>query len=330
MRIQALGFLAAACIVLSGVAEAAPFDFDHAFGRLPKNVVPVDYAIAVTPNIPAGTFTGTESIALKFRSATKTIQFNTLNEFLWDVRLDGKPVAKVDTENGVELTTLTLAAAPKIGMHRLTFAYAGRLETAPQGLFVQRYRKDDGSASLIDCDDVRVDRRAPHVPVLGRAVVPRDVQTHHDRPGRMEHRCEHAARDARRARDIGDDDVPALAQDADVPGGVRGGRPRDGERNGCGDAAARRCGQRTGARGYTAIANGKAILADYNDYFDFKFPLPKLDLIAMPGGFQGGMENWGAIVFTDSALLIDANSHDAGSAGSVLRPSSRDGASVER
>ena len=39
------------------------------------------------------------------------------------------------------------------------------------------------------------------------------------------------------------------------------------------------------------------------------YPLPKLDEIAVPGGFGGAMENWGGITYYESALLFDpANS----------------------
>ena len=36
-----------------------------------------------------------------------------------------------------------------------------------------------------------------------------------------------------------------------------------------------------------------------------KYPLPKLDLIAVPGGISGAMENWGGITFFESRLLFD-------------------------
>ncbi|HVH82837.1 MAG TPA: hypothetical protein VM713_00835, partial [Steroidobacteraceae bacterium] len=39
----------------------APFSFDATPGRLPKEIVPLDYAIAVVPDIDAGTIAGTES-----------------------------------------------------------------------------------------------------------------------------------------------------------------------------------------------------------------------------------------------------------------------------
>src|SRR5208283_4027193 len=60
--------------------------------------------------------------------------------------------------------------------------------------------------------------------------------------------------------------------------------------------------------GRTALANAQQILADFDDYFGYPFPLPKLDSIAIPGGFSGAMENWGAITYTDSVLLLNASS----------------------
>ncbi|MDB6124332.1 MAG: pepN, partial [Pedosphaera sp.] len=54
-----------------------------------------------------------------------------------------------------------------------------------------------------------------------------------------------------------------------------------------------------------ALDATKKVLAYYNDYFGIKYPLPKLDMIAIPGGYTGAMENWGAITFNDSRLLFD-------------------------
>jgi aminopeptidase N len=54
-----------------------------------------------------------------------------------------------------------------------------------------------------------------------------------------------------------------------------------------------------------AIASTKQILTYYNDYFGVDFPLPKLDQVAVPGGFSGAMENWGNIIYNESLLLHD-------------------------
>jgi puromycin-sensitive aminopeptidase len=43
----------------------------------------------------------------------------------------------------------------------------------------------------------------------------------------------------------------------------------------------------------------------YNDYFGIPYPLPILDMIAIPDFESAAMENWGAITYRETALLVD-------------------------
>ncbi|OGI95077.1 hypothetical protein A2917_01375 [Candidatus Nomurabacteria bacterium RIFCSPLOWO2_01_FULL_42_17] len=43
----------------------------------------------------------------------------------------------------------------------------------------------------------------------------------------------------------------------------------------------------------------------YEKYFAIAYPLPVLDMIAIPDFTSGAMENWGAITYRESALLVD-------------------------
>ncbi|HTC15887.1 MAG TPA: hypothetical protein VK695_08825, partial [Steroidobacteraceae bacterium] len=126
-------------------AAAAPFSFDAAPGRLPKDVVPLDYTIVVTPDIRAGTIAGSETVKLRVRKATGEIVFNSLNEKLSDVRLDGRPVSGLRSDDEQQLSTLTLAQPLRSGVHTLSFSYVAKLETQPHGLFVQSFVKADGT-----------------------------------------------------------------------------------------------------------------------------------------------------------------------------------------
>ena len=58
-------------------------------------------------------------------------------------------------------------------------------------------------------------------------------------------------------------------------------------------------------QGRYALNNALKLLSYYDNYFGAKYPLPKLDLIAVPGGFGGAMENWGGITFHEGSLLYD-------------------------
>lgn len=54
-----------------------------------------------------------------------------------------------------------------------------------------------------------------------------------------------------------------------------------------------------------ALSTAIKSLEFYNDYFNIPYPMPNLDLIAIPDFESGAMENWGAITFRESSLLID-------------------------
>ena len=65
-------------------------------------------------------------------------------------------------------------------------------------------------------------------------------------------------------------------------------------------------------KGRYALGVEAQVLPFYNDYFGVAYPLPKLDMVAIPGNYAAGaMKNWGAITFIDNTLLFDAANSDA-------------------
>ena len=63
-----------------------------------------------------------------------------------------------------------------------------------------------------------------------------------------------------------------------------------------------------GDSGRFAAESAEAILAEYEAYYRIPYPLPKLDLVAVSDLAFGAMENWGAISFDATRLLIDRSS----------------------
>jgi aminopeptidase N len=296
-------------LTLAGLASAqAQFSFDSAGGRLPKNVVPIDYAIEIVPDVKNLVLSGRESVVLEFRQATDTIVFNSLNETLDQVQLDGDAVKSTVSDDQKQLTALTLAQPAPVGRHTLTFSYKGKIEKGPQGLFAQEYVKPGGGKGLLlstqfEATDARRmfpcwDEPAFRATFQLTATVPeswaavsnmpiasRDVHSNLATisflrtPKMPTYLLEFSAGNlARITGNVGATQLGVWA--------VRG-QEKDGA---------------------IALANTRQILADYNDYFGTGFPLPKLDSIAVPGGFGGAMENWGAITYNDQVLLVTPSS----------------------
>jgi aminopeptidase N len=299
---------AALCCSLAPTAWCgAPFSFESAPGRLPKNVVPVSYDVAIVPDADALRLAGTESVQLQFRAATATVQFNSLNETLSHVLLDGKPVKSVTSSDEQQLTTVTLTK-PVTGLHTLSFSYTGKIETQPQGLFAQKYTKSGGGQAVMlstqmeatdarrmfPCWDEPAFRAYFHLTVT----VPVSWATVGNMP--IARRTVH-----------GQSATVSFQQSPKMPSYLvefTGGDLRE--------VSAARGGTRFGVwavagheqDGAVALASAQDILADYNDYFGYPYPLPKLDSIAVPGGFSGAMENWGAITYNDRVLLVGPSS----------------------
>jgi aminopeptidase N len=287
---------------------AAPFSFDAAPGRLPKAVVPLDYTISIVPDAAARTVSGEESVTLQFREAAATIQFNSVGQVLSAVQLDGRPVKAVVTDGAQQLVTVTLDKPVAAGRHQLTLAFQGKIDANPPGFFEQEFVKPGGGNGILlstkfeptyarrmfPCWDEPAFRSTFQLSVT----VPSDWATVANMPiaGRSEHGTLATTtfeRSPRMPSYLVELSAGDLAQISTVVAGtklgiwaVRGQEPD----------------------GAIALANAKQILLDYNDYFGYPYPLPKLDSIAIPGGFAGAMENWGAITYNDQRLLLTATS----------------------
>ncbi|KAM3257099.1 hypothetical protein ACQJBY_049440 [Aegilops geniculata] len=70
-------------------------------------------------------------------------------------------------------------------------------------------------------------------------------------------------------------------------------------------------------QGKFALDVGVKSLNLYKDYFDTPFPLPKLDMVAIPDFAAGAMENYGLVTYREVALLFDDKSSSASSRQSV-------------
>jgi aminopeptidase N len=278
-----------------------------AAGSLPTTVAPVLYDIAVTPDAKAMTFSGTETVTIDVKQATRTITLNAADLVITTATLDGKPVrTQLDKEH--QQLTLTLPAAASVGRHQVAFAWTGTINQSAAGLFAIDYTNGDGSkarmlATQFEAPDARRfapmwDEPAFKAKFRLTAVAPAGQLAFSNMPSTA------ITRQGDGSQRYSFAETPVMSSYLLYLGmgdlerkTVQAGKVEIGviTRRGVAD------------QGDYALAQAKRLLSYYNDYFGTPYPLPKMDMIAGPGSSQffGAMENWGAIFYFENELLFD-------------------------
>src|SRR6266480_2632475 len=99
---------------LTTLTAEKPFDFASTPGKLPKQIVPEEYAVRIVPDIARRTFTGSESVKLNVREVK-----------ISKAAIDGKPIAASAIKLDEKEQTLTLAAELAVGSHTLELEFTG-------------------------------------------------------------------------------------------------------------------------------------------------------------------------------------------------------------
>jgi aminopeptidase N len=314
MRTLLLFLVAEFSIMSSALASEKPFSFKDTPGKLPKDVVPTDYSVRIVPDIDKLTFTGTETVKLNVRRRVRQLVLNALELKIEAASIDGKElpgsVIKTNTKN--ELLTLALPSELPTGEHTLTLRFAGTINQQGQGLFYIRYQEQGTGArkillgSQFEPTDARRFFPCWDEPVFRArfqltAVVPENWLAVSNMPVESENKIA-GGKEVRFAA------TPLMSSylNVFVAGELEFIESRSGP------TQLRVIATKGKAEmGRYALEATTQILQYYNDYFGVAYPLPKLDQIALPGGFGGAMENWGGITYYESKLLFDPKSSSA-------------------
>ena len=301
-----------AILAFCGITRAEePFALELTPGQLPKDVVPRHYAIHVVPSVEKAAFTGSETVEIEVRKPTRQIVLNSLGLEITNARLDGAPITPQLDE---KKQTLTFALATDLlaGAHKLELDFSGKLNEQPFGLFITRYQ--DGTeqkralATQMEATDARRMFPCWDEPVFRAtfaltAVVPAAQVAVSNMPIEQETKLDGGLKEVRFGKS------PSMASYliAFFAGELES---LEDEVAGVKLRVLTTAGKRE--QGRYALEATKLILPFFNEYFGTKYPLPKLDQVAFPSTGASGMENWGAILYNDTALLYDpANSSQA-------------------
>ena len=291
-----------------------PFQCATTPGKLPKEVLPVEYSVRIVPNIDKFTFTGTERVKLSVRSLVRQLVLNSLELKITHASLDGKvlPKSAIKTDKRSELLTLALPSEFPAGDHTLALSFTGKINQQGQGLFYMPYQEQVSGTKKImlgtqfEATDARRFFPCWDEPVFRArfqltTVVPEDWHAVSNMP--IEHEKKTAG-----GKEVRFAATPPMSSYLNVL--VAGELDLIESRS---EPTQLRVIATKGKAemGRYALEATAQILNYYNNYFGAAYPLPKLDQIALPGGFGGAMENWGGITYYESALLFDPKNSSA-------------------
>ena len=288
-------------------AAEEPFSFAKTPGKLPKTVVPSEYTIAITPDVEAGTFQGFVKIVVDVAQPTDRIVMNSLGLKIARARVVEKGSADLPVTLNEAEQTLTLAMETPLaaGRHTIEITYSGRLGEQPQGLYISRFQKDGKEAKALATQFEPADARrmfpcwdepAFRVKINLGVSMPAGVTVISNMPPTPT------------TEPPGKTKVTVFQPTPPMPTyllALFAGEfekledSADDVRLGIYTTPGKR------AQALYAMDVTKEVLRDFTEYFGTKYPLPKLDQIALPNTGAGGMENWGAIVYREDLLLFD-------------------------
>jgi aminopeptidase N len=291
--------------ISGSAAAAAGYSFDTVPGKLPKTIIPVHYAIELTPDPKLLTIAGTEVVDIEVREATPRLTLNAVDMVLGAATIDSGAQADIALDATAETATLTFAQPLAAGAHRLRIAFTAKINSFGRGLFFVDYPTDQGtkrmlSSQLEPADARRIfpcwDEPAFKATFALTVTVPRAFLAVSNMPVAQE---ETVTPDLKKVTFASTPKMSSYLFVLTTGELERLTTQADGTTIGVVTTLGK------SEHGRFALENAAKLLAYYNEYFGVKYPLPKLDLIAVPGGFGGAMENWGGITFFESRLLFD-------------------------
>ncbi len=273
--------------------------------RLSNEALPTHYDLKLAPDLKTATFAGVETIDMVLKDASKSITLNSLEIEYQGVTVTaaGKTeTATVTSDKEKEQTTFTVPDEIPAGRAVLHIRYTGILNNELRGFYLSKTKRRDYAVTQFESTDARrafpsFDEPAMKATFTVTLVIDKgdtaisNTEIASDTPGPGADRHTLKFEETPKMSTyllaflVGDFKCVNAEQD-----GVKLGVCATPDKM---DLTA------------YALSVAKFTLHYYDEYFGIHFPLKKLDMIGIPDFEAGAMENFGAITYRETALLID-------------------------
>ncbi len=285
--------------------------------RLPDTVLPQHYTLILTPDLKSATFTGSEKIDVQIQKPVDAITLNAIEIKFQSVKakLNGKVVEAAVTEDAdKQQATFNFHQQLPAGKLTLEIEYTGILNSKLRGFYLSKTEKRNYAVTQFESTDARRAFPSFDEPAFkatydvtlivdkgDTAISNTNIVSDTAGPAADRHTIKFAT-----TPKMSTYLVAFLVGDFQCTSGESDSVP------------IRACSTPDKVElGKFAVKAAEFTLHYYDTYFGIKYPMPKLDMIAIPDFEAGAMENFGAITYRETDLLIDEKTASIGAKKNV-------------
>uniref|UniRef100_A0A1I8IMR1 Aminopeptidase n=1 Tax=Macrostomum lignano TaxID=282301 RepID=A0A1I8IMR1_9PLAT len=282
------------------------------FERLPTHSKPVNYNLTLTPNLNDFTFKGEQVITVQVIEPTKTLVLNSAEIEIQSAKFNDAS-AEISFNTEEETVKFSFPSELPVGEGKLSMSFTGILNDRMKGFYRSKYTDSDGNeircaVTQFEPTDARRSLPCWDEPELKATFdVTLVVDKNLTAVSNMLEVSRTEVADGLVAVKFDRTPIMSTYLLAYVVGKFDYVEGRDA------DFIKMRVFTPIGKKdqGLFALEVAKKTLPFYRKFFNVAYPLPKLDLIAIPDFAAGAMENWGLVTYRETALLVDADNSSA-------------------
>ncbi|XP_065171001.1 glutamyl aminopeptidase-like isoform X3 [Atheta coriaria] len=282
--------------------------------RLPETVKPLSYDLTLhlsTSNLKTGNFSGDVRVKIKASEDVPELLLHTNGLDIEDVQVNGaKSSFTIDQDHQL----IKIQSAHKKGSGEISVKFSGSMLGKLVGLYTSKYKKPDGDMRSIATTKFEPTYARQAFPCFDEPNLKANFSIHiikpkdsdyialSNMPVKSETEVENGIRVSFEESVkmptylacwvVSDfksrNDVITSPNFADIPYRVFATPAQLAKTE------------------YAAFV-GKKVMEFYLDYFQIPFPLPKLDMLAIPDYSSGATEHWGIVTYRETSLLFDKN-----------------------
>src|ERR1039458_10319537 len=273
--------------------------------RLPAAVLPEHYTLSLAPDLKAATFSGVESVDVTVKTPVNSVTLNSAEIAFQSVTVTAagrQQTGAVSLDAEKQQATFTFPAPIPAGKAQLSIVYTGILNNELRGFYLYKTARRRYAVTQFESTDAR--RAFPSfdepafkatfgislvIDAGDTAISNSPIASDTPGPGAGMHTLKFLT-----TPKMSTYLVAFLVGDFQCTTGKQDG------------VAIRVCAtpDKVALTSY-GVDVAKYVLHYYNSYFGVPYPLKKLDLIGLPDFEAGAMENFGAITYRETDLLID-------------------------